>query len=89
MKKRINRQGDLIVAQLEFYWSSPNLNETHTANFTNFNVGDYICGIIVDSATSTVGAFILTGSRLYIRLNSSTVTSQTKLCLTIIGFNFA
>ena len=85
-RKLINKQGNLYVIQLEFYWNSSNTNEKRVMTFSNFSAGNYLTGIVVSSDTKTIGSFILSDVRLYIRLNE-TVTSTTKICLTIVGFN--
>lgn len=86
-RKLVSKQGNLYVIQLEFYWDSSNTNEKRVMTFSNFSAGHYLTGIVVNSDTKTIGSFILTGSLLYIRLNE-TVTSTTKICLTIVGFNW-
>lgn len=87
-RKLINKQGNLYVIQLEFYWNSSNTNEKKVITFSNFSAGHYLTGIVVNSDTKTIGSFILTGRLLYIRLNE-TVTSTTKICLTVVGFNLS
>ena len=84
---RIMKMDKLVIAQLKIKWSTPTTNETHIITFNGFNVGgNYAVGVVTDKDTNTIGAFILSSNYLYMRLSASGITSNTVICMTIIGF---
>lgn len=84
---RIMKMDKLVIAQLKIKWSAPTMNETYIITFNGFNVGgNYDVGVVTDTNTKAIGAFILSGNKLYIRLSESGITSATVLCMTVIGF---
>lgn len=84
---RIMKMDKLVIAQLKIKWSTPTTNETHIITFNGFDVGgNYAVGVVTDKDTNTIGAFILSSNCLYMRLSASGITSNTVICMTIIGF---
>ena len=84
---RIMKMDKLVIAQLKIKWSTPTMNETHIITFNGFNVGaNYAVGVVSDTKTNTIGTFVLSRNNLYIKLSASGITSDTILCMTVIGF---
>lgn len=85
---RIMKMDKLVIAQLKLKWSTPTMSEYNAITFNGFDVGgNYVVGVVAkQNDSSTKGSFILSSNRLYIKLSSSDVTSDTILCMTVIGF---
>jgi hypothetical protein len=84
---RIMKMDKLVIAQLKIKWSTPTMDETEIITFNGFNVGEnYAVGVVTDVSTNTIGSFVLSGRKLFIRLSESEITSDIVLCMTVIGF---
>lgn len=84
---RIMKMDKLVIAQLRIQWSTPTMNEYQIITFNGFNVGgNYAVGVVADTNTNAIGTFVLSNNNLYIKLSASGITSNTVLCMTVIGF---
>jgi len=84
---RIMKMDKLVIAQLKIKWSTPTMNEYQIITFNGFNVGGNLAtGIVSDSDTNAVGTFLLSSSRLFMKLSASGITPNTLICMTVIGF---
>lgn len=83
----IRTLGNLMVAQVRVLWNTPSTAETKIATLNGFtHISAYLTGVVLADNTTQIGNFILSGNQLYIKL-TTTISSSTKICMTIIGFN--
>ena len=84
---RIMKLDKLVIAQLKIKWNTPTMNEYQIITFDGFHVGgNYAVGVVSDNNTNTIGTFLLSSNNLYIKLSASGITSNTIMCMTVIGF---